>query len=338
VDINVILLQIVLPLGIFIVFGILLRIFVIPFLVKLSHKTTWEGDDVIIHVLQVYIMWWSVLGGLVYISPQMGLKSHHILWVKDGLLAFFILSITLAASKIGGGLTRIPRNRKGVQMPDSTILSNVVKGVIYALGFILILQAFGIKITPLLTALGVGGLAVALALQDTLSNLFAGIQLIASGKTNIGDFIELENGKRGFITDINWRNTTVQTVGNNTVVVPNSTLSNSIIENFFLSDRQITFYINVGVGYESDLDKVEQISIEEARKVMTDSDGGVTDFEPFVRFYNFGDSSIDLKVFVRVEEYADQFVITSQLIKQIHKRYQQEGVNIPFPIRTIIQQ
>ena len=98
-DINVILLQIVLPLGIFIVFGILLRIFVIPFLVKLSHKTTWEGDDVIIHVLQVYIMWWSVLGGLVYISPQMGLKSHHILWVKDGLLAFFILSITLAASK-----------------------------------------------------------------------------------------------------------------------------------------------------------------------------------------------------------------------------------------------
>ena len=86
------------------------------------------------------------------------------------------------------------------------------------------------------------------------------------------------------------------------------------------------------------MDKVEQISIEEARKVMADSEGGVTDFEPFVRFYNFGDSSIDLKVFVRVEEYADQFVITSQLIKQIHKRYQQEGVNIPFPIRTIIQQ
>ena len=337
-DANEILMKIALPLGIFIVVGWLVRIFVVPFLVKLTRKTAWKGDDIIIDVLKVYVILWSVLGGLLYISPTLGLKEHHLLWAKDGLLAIFILSVTLAIAKIGGGLTRIPRTGKGTKLPDSTILSNIVKGLIYILGLILILQAFGVKITPLLTALGVGGLAVALALQDTLSNLFAGIQLIASGKTNMGDFIELENGKRGFITDINWRNTTIQTVGNNTVVVPNSTLSNSIIENFFLSDRQITFYINVGVGYESDLDVVERVSIEEAKKVIAASEGGVSDFEPFVRFYNFGDSSIDLKVFVRVEEYADQFVITSELIKQIQKRYQKEGINIPFPIRTIIQE
>ena len=336
-DTNEILMKIALPLGIFIVLGWLLRTFVVPFLVRLTRKTAWEGDDIIIDVLKVYVMWWSVFGGLLYISPTLGLKEHHLSWAKDGLLAIFILSVTIAAARIGGGLTRIRRSRGNLKLPDSTILSNIVKGVIYVLGLILILQAFGVKITPLLTALGVGGLAVALALQDTLSNLFAGIQLIASGKTNVGDFIELENGKRGFITDTTWRNTTIQTVGNNTVVVPNSTLSNSIVENFFLSDRQITFYVNVGVGYESDLAKVEEVSIAEAKKVLAQSEGGVKEFEPFVRFYNFGDSSIDLRVFVRVEEYADQFVITSELIKRIHTRYQLEGINIPFPIRTIIQ-
>jgi len=93
----------------------------------------------------------------------------------------------------------------------------------------------------------------------------------------------------------------------------------------------------VGVGYESDLDLVEKVSIEEAKQVLSDAEGGVANFEPFVRFHNFGDSSIDLKVFVRVEEYADQFTITSELIKAIHKRYQKESINIPFPIRTIVQ-
>ena len=336
-DVNEILWKVLLPLVIFIAGGWLIRTFVAPVLVKLTKKTAWESDDLIIKVLKQFIIWWAILGGAIYIAPYIHLPNNLLPIYKSSIMALFILTFTMASAKIGAGLTTIRSSRTDVDLPDSTILSNIVKGIIYVIGFILILQAFDVKITPLLTALGVGGLAVALALQETLSNLFAGIQLIASGKTNIGDFIELENGKRGFISDINWRNTTVQTVGNNTVVVPNSTLSNSITENFFLEDRKITFYINVGVGYESDLDLVEKVSIEEAKQVLSDAEGGVANFEPFVRFHNFGDSSIDLKVFVRVEEYADQFTITSELIKAIHKRYQKESINIPFPIRTIVQ-
>ena len=165
--------------------------------------------------------------------------------------------------------------------------------------------------------------------------MFSGLQLIASGKINIGDFVQLEGGQKGFIRDITWRNTTIETAQNNVIVVPNSKMADSIIENFFLTDRKITFNVLVGVGYESDLDKVERVSIQVAKEILEKEHGTIKEFEPIVRFYNFGDSSIDLKIFLQVMEYADQFAITSAFIKLLHKAYQQEGINIPFPIRTI---
>jgi small-conductance mechanosensitive channel len=112
-------------------------------------------------------------------------------------------------------------------------------------------------------------------------------------------------------------------------------MADSIIENFFLNDRKITFNVLVGVGYESDLDKVEKVSIQVAKEILQNHYGGNKEFEPFVRFYNFGASSVDLKVFLQVMEYADQFAITSAFIKALHKGYNQEGINIPFPIRTV---
>ena len=336
-DIQTILWHGALPLGIALILGWGVKAFVVPKLIKLTHKTAWKSDDLVIGVIKKHIITWFLLVALLYTVRNINLNDKYLEWANKGLIGILIFTLTIAAAKIGAGLTTIRSAREDVELPDSSILSNIIKVVIYVLGFMLILQSAGVQITPLLTALGVGGLAVALALQDTLSNLFAGIQLVSSGKTNIGDFIELENGKRGFITDINWRNTTVQTVSNNTVVVPNSTLSNSIVENFFLEDKCITFKVLVGVGYDSDLDLVERVSIEEAVKTLNTVEGGVTDFEPFVRFYNFGASSIDLKIFLRVKEFSDQFAVTSELIKNISRRYKKEGINIPFPIRTVIQ-
>jgi small-conductance mechanosensitive channel len=206
---------------------------------------------------------------------------------------------------------------------------------VYCLGFILILQNFGIAVAPLLTALGVGGLAVALALQSTLSNLFSGLQIIASGKFNTGDFVQLESGQKGFIRDITWRNTTIETSQNNFIIVPNSKMADSIIENFFLVNKEITFNVKLAVGNECDLDKVEQVSVEVARAILNKHAGGVKDFEPFVRFFNFGERGIELKIFLRVKEYDDQFLIVSEFIKALQKRYQSEGITIPYPIRTV---
>lgn len=319
--------------------GFLIKKFIFPFLYRLTHKTKWKSDDLVIESAGQWIIFWFFLAACLYALPIFtnaisGVKKNEAL-IKNIIGSLYILSITFMTARIMAGMLQIRSQKDDSEIPTTSILGNIVKAIVYCIGLILILHRFGVAIAPLVTALGVGGIAVALALQPTLSNLFSGLQLIASGKINIGDFVQLENGQKGFIRDITWRNTTIETAQNNVIVVPNSKMADSIIENFFLTDREITFSVLVGVGYESDLEKVEKISIQVATEVLEKFEGGVGDFEPFVRFYNFGDSSIDLKVFLRVKEYADQFLITSEFIKALHSRYNQEGINIPFPIRTV---
>jgi len=320
--------------------GWLVKKFLFPFLYKLSHRTSWKSDDLIIECVSQWVIFWFFLGSCIYILPIL-VDAFHISNKREGLLSdilgsLFIFSFTYVMAKFTAGVIQIRSQKDGNIIPSTSILGNIIKVIIYCLGFILILQNFGIAIAPLLTALGVGGLAVALALQPTLSNLFSGLQIIASGKINPGDFVQLESGQKGFVRDITWRNTTIETGQNNIIIVPNSKMADSIVENFFLINKEITFNVPVGVSYESDLEKVEKVSIEVARAVLRKMEGGVKDFEPFVRFYNFGDSSIDIKIFLRVKEYADQFLITSEFIKALQKRYKAENIEIPFPIRTII--
>ncbi len=137
------------------------------------------------------------------------------------------------------------------------------------------LQSFGISVTPLLTALGVGGLAVALALQDTLSNLFAGINILLSKQTKVGDFIKLSTGEEGFVEDLNWRSTTIRQLANNMVVVPNQKIATSIITNYALPETECSMLVAVGVSYDSDLDHVEKITVAVAKEVLRDTDGAV---------------------------------------------------------------
>lgn len=324
-----------------IVIGWLVKKLIFPFLYKLTTRTKWKSDDLIVESVRKWVIFWFFLGACLYIFP-IGIEYLPFVKRNENILrhvigGIYIFTLTWVAARILGGMLQIRSQRDGSEIPSTSILANIAKVVVYCVGLILILQNFGVAIGPLLTALGVGGLAVALALQPTLSNLFSGLQIIASGKVNIGDFVQLEGGQKGFVKDITWRNTTIETGQNNVIIVPNSKMADSIVENFFLADRKLLFNVPLGVAYDSDLEKVERVSIEVARLVLANHTGGIKDFEPFVRFYQFGPSSIDLKVFLQVQEYADQFLITSEFIKALRKRFTSEGIEIPFPIRTIIQ-
>ncbi len=321
------------------VLGWLVKRFIFPFLYKLARKTKWKSDDLIVESVGQWVIFWFFLGACFYVLPifaeafSISLKKEKLL--QDLLGSLYIFSLTWVFARVVAGMVQIRSTRDGQQIHSTSILGNIIKIIVFIIGFILILQNFGVAIAPLITALGVGGLAVALALQSTLSNLFSGLQIIASGKFNMGDFVQLDTGQKGFIRDITWRNTTIETNQNNFIIVPNSKMADSIVENFYLVNKEISYYITVGVGYESDLEKVEKASVEVARAILKKSEGGVEEFDPYVRFFNFGDSSIDLKIFLRVNEYADQFLITSEFIKALQKRYKAEGINIPFPIRTV---
>jgi small-conductance mechanosensitive channel len=217
-----------------------------------------------------------------------------------------------------------------------SIFLNITRLVVVSIGLMIILQSLGISITPILTALGVGGLAVALALQDTLANLFAGLHVIASKYVKGGDYVRLDNGEEGYVVDINWRHTSLRQIPDNLILVPNAKLASTIVTNYHRPAWPMGVPVQLGVSYDSDLEKVEEVTLEVAREVLRDVEGGEDDFEPWIWYDEFGDYSITFTLYLRVREFYDQYPLRHELIKRLRKRYAAERIEIPFPVQTVL--
>ena len=316
--------------------GLVIYKLIMPLIAKLAAKTSIKSDDLIIRTISNWVIPWFIALGLFLGLRRidMDMKYHDLM--LNGLMIFFIFSLTLIIAKVVSGMIRITSSYSGTIIPSSSIIGNIVRIIIYIIGLLIIFQSQGISITPMLTALGVGGLAVALALQPTLSNLFAGLQMIASGRLNPGDFVKLASGEDGFIEDMNWRSTTIRGESDHTVIVPNSRLADMIVINYYLPHRELSFLVELSVGYENNLDHVEKVTKEVIKEILNEMEGGVKDFEPVIRFYAFGESRINLRAILRVTDYSYQFPVRHEFIKRLHQRYQQEGISIPFPIHTVL--
>ncbi|MFF3517164.1 mechanosensitive ion channel family protein [Streptomyces sp. NPDC002573] len=303
-----------------------------------ASRTKWSGDDVIVDALRTVVPWAAIAGGAASAAAVLPLTrtvQHH---VNQTLSVLLIFVVTLTAARVIAGLVRaVTQSRSGVA-GSATIFVNITRVVVLAMGFLVMLQTLGISIAPLLTALGVGGLAVALALQDTLANLFAGIHILASKTVQPGDYIRLSSGEEGYVVDINWRQTTVRQLSNNLVVIPNGQLAKSNMINFTRPEQRLTVLVQVGVGYDSDLEHVEKVTMEVVAEVMTEITGAVPEHEPAIRFHTFGDSRIGFTVILGVGEFSDQYRIKHEFIKRLHKRYRAEGIRIPAPARTVALQ
>ena len=197
------------------------------------------------------------------------------------------------------------------------------------------LGTLGISIAPIIASLGITSLAVALALQPTLTNFFSGAQLVLDKPIRVGDYIELDSGEQGFVERIGWRTTWIKMLPNNTIIMPNSLLSESKIINYFYPEKELSVPIDVGVHYDSDLDYVEPVTLDVAREILKTHKWGVPNYETFVVFHTFDSSSINFTVMLRTREYFNRFFIKSEFIKALHKRYAQEGIVIPYPIRAV---
>ncbi len=275
----------------------------------------------------------SVIIGAYFTLKNLGLVSP----VLDKAL-FVILGIflTFVLAKMVAGFVDLYTEKIG--LPSTTILTNLVGVAVAIIGILVILNSLGISVAPVLAGLGVGGLAVALALQNTLADFFAGLQLIASKQIRLGDFIRLENGEQGYVVDITWRNTVILELPNNLIIVPNTKLSKMIVKNFDMPQKEVAVVVPVGVSYDSDLDKVERVTIEVAKGVMKELPEGIPDFEPFIRYNSFGEYSINFSVFLRAKGFREQYPVIHEFIKRLHKKYKEEGIIIPFPIRTVYLQ
>lgn len=315
--------------------GLLVYRLVLRPLVKHSTLTQTGGDDVVLGAIRKASVLWFVVAGAFAARLSLPLKAGPAKAVDRTLLALIIISFTFVIARIVGDALKLYALRRSGVLPASSIFINIARLIVYLVGFLVLLQTFGVSITPLLTALGVGGLAIALALQDTLANLFAGLQLLAAKKVRLGDFIRLDSGEEGEVIDINWRNTSLRQLPNNIVIVPNSRLAGAIITNFHMPQSEMSVVFQMGVAYDTDLEQAERVTIEVATETLRSVPGAVRSFEPFIRYHTFGDSSIDFSIILRCDSYTDQFILKHEFIKRLHKRYREEGIEIPFPQRTL---
>jgi small-conductance mechanosensitive channel len=301
----------------------------------IASRTAWQGDDIIVASLRGMIILAFFVVGL-YSAVQSAQVSDH--WrevMEKAVMVVLILTITVFLSRLAVGFVSMYGQRGGSSFPAASIFRNITKLMVFFLGALVVLQSLGISITPILTALGIGGLAVALALQDTLSNLFAGLHILASRQILPGNFIKLDSGEEGYVTDITWRNTTIRQLPNNMVVVPNSKLASAIVTNYYLPDPELAVLVQVSVSYKSDLRRVEQTVSEVAKAIMCEVQGGIPSFDPFIRYHTFGDSGIHFTVIMRGKEFVDQHLIKHEFIKRLHERFRAEGIEIPYPQRDV---
>jgi small-conductance mechanosensitive channel len=301
-----------------------------------ARQTEARIDDILVGALRTPSLFWCLAIGIYAGVAVSDLPERHLSFFSKAIQVIVILSIAIAAANLAGKLLNESIRKSELPVPATGLAHVILKGSILLIGFLLILSASGISITPILTALGVGGLAVALALQDTLANLFAGIYILAEKSIRVGDFVQLETGQEGYVEDITWRTTRIRMLLNNMVVIPNHKLTQSILTNYYLPEKKMSLRLPVGVSYFSDPDTVERVLVDEAKKAVGEIPGLLGDPEPFVRFMpGFGESSLDFTLICEVEEVDDRNLVQHELRKRIFRRFREEGIEIPFPQRTV---
>jgi len=316
--------------------GLLLRAWGLRILTRWSLRTQTRMDDIVLDAVRHPSLFWVAAIGLYLAIGTSELPKAYIAYGFTLLHVLVILSVTFVAANLTSRIAIYSIQKAEIPIQATGLTQGVIKAVVIMTGVLILLGTLGISITPLLTALGVGGLAVALALQDTLGNLFAGVHILMEKSVRVGDFVKLETGQEGYVADIGWRTTRVRMLPNNIVIIPNGKLAQSILTNYYLPEPRMALLVPISVSYDSDPEKVESILVEEAVKGAKEIPGMLSDPAPFVRFIpGFGDFSLDFTLICQVKEFTDQYLVQHELRKRIFKRFKQEGIEIPFPVRTV---
>jgi small-conductance mechanosensitive channel len=308
---------------------------------SISKKTKDNLDDIVIEHMRRPIFLGVTIGTVFIAAIKSELFLPHMAWIKKAAVLFAILITTYGLIRFVKALFLWygEKEDRRLKIPiDDRYLKIFRKGInvlILVIGIIIVLDQLNVSITPFITSLGIGGLVIALALQESLGNFFAGFNIITEKSIKIGDFLKLDSGIEGIVDDITWRVTKIKTIESNIILVPNSKLAQSIITNYDNAQKDMDFKIEVGVSYESDLEKVEKITIDAAKKVQETCEGATKGFHPYVRYHTFADSNINFRVTLHINTYDDNRRVTHEFIKVLKKAYDKNKITINYPVRAV---
>ncbi len=272
------------------------------------------------------VLWFTTLG-LFLAASAAALPPQIQRLAARALLVLLIASVTWMLSRVLGEL--IGSHAKVGALPSATVITNVARGLVLLVGLLVILQTLGVSITPMITALGVGGLAVALALQDTLANLFGGLHILLSRQVHTGDFVRLDGGHEGYVQDVTWRYTSILQNGSDLVVVPNAKLAAAITTNLTRPDTRVAVPVGVCITYAADPDQAERVAAAVAREVLQEVDGAVPEFTPVILFQKLGVATIQFTAMLQARDIGAQGRVKHEFIKRLLVRFRQEGIELP---------
>ncbi len=252
------------------------------------------------------------------------------LWLGRLMAILIWLGVTAALSRIAiTGL--VYWFRKQPDAREVTALTRTAVTLICSIPALFgLLNAFDVNLAPALTAVGVGGVAVSLALKDTLANLFAGFYVSLTANLRRGDYVRVDGGHEGWVEDIHWRVTTIRTMQQNLIMIPNSKLSEAVVVNFSKPARPLSITIPLCVSYSTDVDRLETIVLEEVAKATGKIDGLLGDPPPVLRLNpGFGENGLNLTLVLHVAKFESQYLITDMIRRRLLVRFRKEGISMP---------
>jgi small-conductance mechanosensitive channel len=302
--------------------GFFLERLFIRFASKFFEKRSWPIGRRLVRSFNGIITIWFGLAAFRSVLSDLPIKASALPLIGHTASALFIGSVAILFARIVVSFFRTYSTQHAGAVSSITLVENIVRAAVYLVGIFEVLHAYGVAVTPLLAALGVGGLAVALALQDTLANFFAGIYIISSRHLDPGDYVKLDSGQEGTIRDIAWRVTTMQTPMNTLIIVPNTKFSTSIITNFDRPEKSMQLVIEINLDAAANADAYEKAALESAKEVR-DAMPTATDGEPKIRYTAITSTGLTLQLSIGITDFANQAEIRHEILKRIYAKTHQ---------------
>jgi MscS family membrane protein len=302
----------------------------------LAKKTDTKIDDYVLGVakgpIYVILILLGLYSALVYIQfPRISVVIVAMKVVGIAIATWFSYKVLgFLIREYGHSLAmRTSSEIDDVLVP---IAEKIARVTIVTMGILLVLDLLRIDITPMIAGMGIAGIAIAMAAQDTLSNVFSGFYLLMDRPFKIGDRIQLETGELCEVMGIGMRSTRLYNVIEHTqLTIPNSTISGMKVINVSAPDTKLKLAVPIGVAYGTDIDKVKAILMEIAKEAPD----VLNDPPPSATFRNFGDFSLDLVLIVWIDDLRKKIDVLDYINTRIKKRFEEEGIEIPFPVRTV---
>jgi len=301
-------------------------------ILKLVQKTKTDVDDIFIKKASMPI---TLLVTLICLKIALNEIELDLIWVEPISKIIYSLLIILVAviiyiifEVIVFHLWKKAIKRANAKTIESlsSVLRGILKTIIIIITILYILSAWGVEVTPILAGLGIAGIAISLALQPTLSNVFSGISMILDDSIRVGDLVYLDGGLKGKIHSIGLRSTKIITFDNELVIVPNSKLAESNIQNIALPEPKSRVVIEFGVAYGVDIEKVKEIILKEIHSIKI----ACKDPEPVVRFIEMAESALNFKAYFYVENFENRWVAIDEANTKVYNALRKNKIEIPF--------